>query len=226
MDREGEATPDQFNLGDPSNPLVRLGTALKTLQILGQIAKNFPGSIQGDRKAEIVNACFDIGLRCLTWVYRSFAANQKELLQEYADTIGRAHPHYNRDEILDRSERVVHALTAMISYGMVKRVSMAVGSPHLERTYSKLPNPDVPARRLIHISIDLDQNGEFPIADLREAHRLLEKKALARLILCTLATQRIRLFETDYATKQKVCAELEITFEQLESPDQPKLLKR
>jgi hypothetical protein len=63
------------------------------------------------------------------------------------------------------------------------------------------------------------------MAELREAAMGLRKKPMAGWVLRQLATQHIRLFQTSYTTKQRVCTELGITFEQLEASEQPKLLK-
>jgi hypothetical protein len=139
--------------------------------------------------------------------------------------ISRQHPNYARERVLERAQGVAVHLAAMSSFGMVKRVSMAVGSPYLGETYKRLPDQGVPSRILIHMSIELDQAGEFPMGQLKDVSRVVDKKPMAKWVLRQLATQHIRLFPTKYATKQSVCKVLDITFEQLEAPDQPKLLK-
>ncbi len=225
LDQDADLSSDVEVWNDPMHPIVRLGAALKTLQILGQIAKSFPGSLEAAKKTEIVSVCLELGLRTLSWLYGNMRKNQSAFVQECIEIISRRYPHFERARLAERAQKVALSLTALASFGMVKRVSMAVGSPHLEETYKRLPDKNIASRRLIHLSIDLDHAGAFPMTRLREVAHHVEKMPMAKWVLNQLATQHIRLFETHYATKQQVCRELGITFEQLEAPEQPKLLK-
>ncbi|MBL7077933.1 MAG: hypothetical protein ISS31_10720, partial [Kiritimatiellae bacterium] len=81
-----------------TDPAMRLNAALKTLQIMGQILRNFPGSMEGDLKHDIGLACCRLGLRTLSAGFDLVRLNKDEILETFVEVIREEH-HY----MIDRS---------------------------------------------------------------------------------------------------------------------------
>lgn len=64
-------------------PIRTINAALKTMQILGQLLKNFPGSIEGATKLRIAKSISSLGLRCLGSLFGLFCKNEDEILTAY-----------------------------------------------------------------------------------------------------------------------------------------------
>ena len=63
---EEEARTEEFR------EAMQLNAALKSIQILGQLLKSFPASLTGEKKKEIANATYRLGLRTIS----SFLSNR------------------------------------------------------------------------------------------------------------------------------------------------------
>ncbi|MGE0354435.1 MAG: metallophosphoesterase, partial [Gemmatimonadales bacterium] len=116
----------------------RLNVAFRTIQILGQILKNFPGSLPAERKNQIASECYQLGLRALGWMLGFMHQGKGEITQELLRLLRVEHPEFSDDELLRRAKSTVFAFAHIVAYGTVKRVAYAVGSPHLEVTYDSL----------------------------------------------------------------------------------------
>ena len=210
---------------DPMDPIVRVGVMLKTLQILGQIVKNFPGSLDGNIKTEIVTECYGLGLRALGEIMGTLRAEQVGVLQMFADMIKRIHPGYKDDRVIKRAQNTLVGLAGWASLGIVKRIAFSVGSPNLTATYSRVTDKAIPAHLLIQLSVHLDHVGKFPMAQVRDLAGKFLSKAMASWVLRSLCVQHFRVFPIDPRTKQTACAALGIAYQQLETSEPVKLLK-
>src|SRR5689334_22568813 len=98
-------------------------------------------------------------------------------------------------------------MTRMASYSIVKRMSHAVGSRHLEPVYQKLiEEQSTPARELIRASITLDHTEtDFPFAQLKTLAQKLKDKHLPMWILRRAIINHFQLFPVPFDMKQKTC---------------------
>ena len=72
---------------DAEDPIVRFITALRHLEILGQVLKNFPGSLEASVKLDIARECFYLGLRSLSVVFEIVKTEQSEILDVMSEEI-------------------------------------------------------------------------------------------------------------------------------------------
>jgi hypothetical protein len=213
---------------DALDPPSLLNSALKTAQILGQIVKNFPGSLEGEQKAEIVRECSELILRALTWVMSLFRHNEERIIDEVMELLKDPSQPLSREELQTGAKAVVFGLVSLASYGLVKRASYAVGSTLLTRTYSRVFSDGTPAQALIDASLDLDHSGAFPVDKLKDLGGKFKKgQSFAHMLLRGLVIQHFHMFPVPYTTKQRVCAALDIRYESGEKVDpRAKMLKK
>lgn len=226
LDEAEELDKQVAAVEDPMSPVVRIGTMLKTIQILGQIAKNFPGSLEGDIKTDIVRECRDLGLRALGSVFEMVHAERVGLLQAFTDMIRDAHPSYKDARIVERAKDTLVALTAMAGFGIVKRIALAIGSPELSQTYERVFDDETPARRLIALSVQLDQFGMVSVPRLEQMNRDFGSYHLAGWIMRSLCTEYFNLFPIKPMQKQAICRAIGITYEQIGATESGLLLRR
>lgn len=213
---------------DPNDPIVRLSIALKSLQILGQVAKNFPGSLTALEKSEIITECCNLGLRTLGALLQLVDASKVSLMQEIVNALQERHPKHDRERLLDRAQDVIASLTTQAAFGVIKRVSRAIGSPNLAPTYDRVFAQNMtPAGALIRVSVDLDHLGVFPMARVKAGASQMSSFPMALWVLQNLATQHFCLFPIDFREKQAACAALGIRYEQLDAtPPRIRMLGR
>jgi hypothetical protein len=115
----------------------------------------------------------------------------------------------------------------MATYGVVKRVSIAIGSPHLGQVYELLQAENgSPTIALVLTSLKLDQFSQFPESDILGLHLDFEDNTLADTVLRSLVINHFHIFDEAFGLKQRVCAKLGIQYKpSLTSNPREKLLK-
>lgn len=220
--------------------LSKMNLALRTLEVLGQLVKNFPGSLHGEDKLALVRECYALGLRTVSMLFDLFQRDIEGFVDFVYDRLVEKHPDIN--DVEDLKKKVRKFMFWMIenaSFGMVKRISRAVGHSQLGEIYREVrEQDDTNAFALIDIAIRLENLG-FPEDRLKElAQRFgpekvtipthagkkskkmlptqpISKDPFCDRILKQLVVEHFYLFPTREKTKQKVCAALQIEMQSI-----------
>ena len=210
------------------NPITQFVAALRHLEILGQILKNFPGSLEGSVKRDIAQECYDLGLRSLSVVFEMIQSDQTEIVAQISEMLRKRHPGFTTHEIDRRAQETLTGLAHALSYGMVRKIGRSVGSRELSNTFERLLGESpTPSYRLINSSLELDHNPDFPALSIRETAFQFEDKPLPLSVLRHLVVSHFHLFPVDFRTKQSICASLDIKYSSLQRSDpKPRMLPR
>jgi hypothetical protein len=199
--------PDEFG------PLMRMNTALKTLQILGQMLKNFAGALDGRTKLDIARECYSLGLRVLGAALSYLEHNKDAVYTDMFHILRRDHPETKEDALLRRANGALFYFAEIMSFGIVKRVSSALGSENLLLTYKAIrERDDSPAVGLIDLSLQLDHKSDLPQASLIAFGEEHHENALVSALVCDLALAYFDLFDVPPKIKQRLCAKLKISY--------------
>jgi len=200
---------------------------MKTIQILGQLLKNFPGSLPAQQKSALTTACYELSLRSLGAIFAAIKDASEEILDDFVEYLKTK----QRDEtptqkLVERAKRDVNRFARLVAYVVVKKVSHSVGSSALTQTYKRvLDNDPSDAKRLIDASIKLDHKASFPDREMEKLGELLESNPFAMFLLRQLVVTHLYMFKVDLDKKQRVCAALNIPYERLKVTD-PKARKQ
>ena len=74
----------------------RLNLALRTLEVLGQLVKNFPGSLKGSEKHDLIKESYSLGLRIISMLFGIFQENPEGMIDLVVDRVIEQHPEYSR----------------------------------------------------------------------------------------------------------------------------------
>ena len=168
---------------------------MRTMQVLGQVLKNFPGSLTAAEKFNIVNEVFGLGLRGLGFILNSMEEGEEELVKFFAERIARKSGADPADRKLQAHvKRSLFSIIRLIVFGMVKLVSQSVGSEGEEKTYSEVVKSiNSTAARLIDISIDLD-TLKIPKKKLLALQDDVSKDIFNKDLLTSLVMQHLYLY--------------------------------
>jgi hypothetical protein len=222
--RELDEEIPELNLADEYNELAALvseiGSALRTLQIMGQILKNFPGSLEAPAKAQLTRSCYSLGLRCLASLTRLLRENQALVAKELLWHLRLETPNADAAELKKRARETVFGLTQAVSYAIIKRVSFAIGLPSLMETYTAVRD-EAPSNavELIHTSLHLDQLTQFPKKSVEELAQRFDGQPLATSVLRQLVIGHFHQFPVPFDVKQAVCGNLGISYKRLQATD-------
>lgn len=193
------------------DPILKLNVAFKSIQILGQILRNFPTKLGKQVKLDMTEECYSVGLRTL----KAFLEMIDEDLDEFRKQLG----HIIKEEIGIEDEKeiseMVRKLTFIIpvlfSFTIIKTISQSIGSEELTETYKRVTDRwYTPAIRLINISIKLDHFKDIPINEIMSLHRALKKNYCSLTLLCLLILENMLLYHWHPRKRQSILAKLGI----------------
>jgi hypothetical protein len=194
-----------------SAELLKINQAFKTVDVLGQILKNYAGSMKGDQKIVIARECVAVALRSMNF----FLSLLENNLQGFVDYLVKYYSKTNKIEdkgaIVEKAKGLIFFLAHMWAMGIIKRVSRAAGSQQLELIYTELNKEFGSASvSLIDLSVRLDHFNVFPAALVEEVHLKLRDNFFADSILRRLVVMHFYLFPVDFKVRDSICEKLEI----------------
>jgi hypothetical protein len=197
-----------------------VGVAFKTIQILGQILKNFPGSLDAELKERLIRECYGVGLRTLGSLFDSLRERTDDFIQYAVRSLRSHHPELGEEQLIRRARESIFGLAFLASYSMIRRISYAVGSPTLLPVYDRVRMGDAtPAVDLITSALHLEQSAPFPEAEVRELHEAFMQNPLADTVLRWMVVTHFHLFNVPYDIKQRVCDRLNISYQRVQLAD-------
>lgn len=184
---------------------------LRTLEILGQILRNFPGALKGDLKLEIARESYYLGLRGLS----SYLSRIEPRLEEFKDEIQRivldAFPDLTENEISEKRGELASFGVMMTTYALIKQIANSVGSAHLKEIYRELLTEDESvAVSLIDLAIKLDYFKGIPEKEILTLHEKTRKNRFSAALLAFLVLEHLYLYPCDYRIRQRICDTLGI----------------
>jgi predicted MPP superfamily phosphohydrolase len=181
----------------------RIGVAMKTLQILGQLLRNHIGNMEGEVKTSLVNECVGIGLRTLNSLNQSLEPHKEDFVRAMAIVFQEENPDLTQHMATNQAINSLFQVVQNNTYSTIKRISHAIGSPELTRLYDRIfLDSNSPALRLIHTALYFDNTNTFPINVLKSTHEIVKDSPLGLSILKALTYQQFYTFYIPEKTKQ------------------------
>jgi hypothetical protein len=212
-DKDGNDLADE---GDVDSQLVvSVNTAFKTIQVIGQVLRNFAGSMRGDIKYRMVEECYLVGLRTLEVILEMIEAN----LEAFRLYIKKwATEHYEIDgterEVAIQVNEFCYRLLEFFILGILRMISRATGSGKLSDVYERIQEAfGLLSVTLINMATNLEHSPQITQLTQHEIIELdgeLKHNTVAKDILRHLVYDRLVLYTCDYQIKQALCKELGI----------------
>lgn len=198
---------------DKLNFLEKLNLSFKTIEVMGQILKNYYGSLRAKIKFDLCEASYATGLRALKSFFSLIEEHQNFLVNLIIDDMNKKQLN-DELEVQKISRRVLFIFVCMMAYSFVKRISMSIGSENLSTTFKQiLEKNNSISNRLIDISIKLDFFSIFPFDDIKKLVKNIPKNGLQYAILQQFVLDYLYMFPTNYREKQQICQLVGISME-------------
>lgn len=200
-----EAPPDNMDI------FMKLNLCFKYIEIIGQLLKNYHGSLNAKSRYKLGVEAYNLGMRGLNFFIGGLENNIESVVKEITSSIESDKP-LDDDKIEIISKKIVFSLCFFISTGFIKKVSASIGHEKLSETFNEiLENNPTNSFNLIDMSIKLDFYNNFPFAELKELTKLFEQNGLQYVILQRLVINYLYMFPTNEKDKQKICSLLGIS---------------
>lgn len=193
------------------NQVLTLNRAMKSIQIMGQILRNFAGSIKGPIKKDLASECFAVGLRTLNAYYRLLEKHLEAMIDIFADIFEKNLYDIEPKKRILLGNRFIFVLTEMLCLGIVKRISNAVGSEKLLPTFEDVEESMKSlAAEFVQVGIRMDHGAQFPEKRVLDIHKRLAGNHFGQNLLSMMVANHFYLFPRNYRVRQRICEKLGI----------------
>jgi hypothetical protein len=187
----------------------RMDFAFQSMNIMGQVLRNFPADLRADLKLALMQESYYLGLRTLRVFLKFLSANVGTFRRDMFQYFKMLQPFSRRSdqEVQAIADKAVRAFAELVLFGSLKRISNSVGSEELRDTYETVRNlageEHVPTR-MIDLAIKLDHFAQIPESDVEELKQLLQRNPAVYTILRLLVGEFLYLFPVDYRIRQRM----------------------
>lgn len=192
----------------------KINFSFKIIDVLGQIANNYYGSLDGESKAAIIKELYALGLRGLHAFFGDYETYVAAIRQDLDKLIREKKIVVDKDK--DKTvDRVVYTFSQLVTLVFIKRMTDSVASRNLFPTIDKVLDVESnPAAKLMNMATKLNlPNGlsanKVLVANL---YKDLDKNYLSKDLLRFSVVDHMRKFDVKFAEKQSICGKLDIDF--------------
>lgn len=192
----------------------KINLSIKIMKILGQISKNYYGSLDGSVKIRTIEEVYSLGMRSLKSILNEIEEYQELLEEDICDFIQKKSKITN-NETKEIARKIIFDFITMITFGFVAITANSVASKDLEVVYDRILNndPDSDAKKLITLAAYLDFPSGLNIEYIKKLHGDFSGNYMARTIVKLLVMKHLYKFNHDHDKKQKICNIIEIGIE-------------
>jgi len=186
--------------------LSKLIFAMKSLDLMGQILRNFPGSLYGDMKLQLAESCYRLGLRTLEAFMTLARENLAAFQVYYTKVLKERRPSTSKGDPKRAAKDMLLWLTGGASFSVIKRVSTAVGHEDLSEIYAEVVQQldGTNAVQLIDLSVKLDHFSGVPHTQINKLAKNLRKNPFAYSVERDLINHFLYLFPVAQSDLQKL----------------------
>lgn len=183
-----------------------LHLSLKTAEILGQIVKNYYGSLDRQMKKELIQGVFDTPLRFLKFIFGLMHSDSDAFVSEVEKIITKKSPEMvalNKRQI---ARNVAFNLIGQICTGMLFRSAANVSSDKLnDDIFDLVKTNESPAYELLAIGAKFISPKNLPLEKIKKLALELKSNPLAFGILQSMGAIHIHQFHLKIEDRQKLC---------------------
>lgn len=186
----------------------------KTAEILGQILKNYYGSLERPQKQEMIKEVFDGPLRALRLLLEEISGDIQSFVSEVKLIEQASNKNLSPEDAEKRVKRKLFNVFGWLATGVIASAGNFIASEKLREDIRTVveQNP-TNSFRLIETASRLLKPGTLPIEQIRKLAYDLEQNPYAFGVLQSLGFYHMYMFHTDEPQKQALCSALKISFE-------------
>ena len=181
-----------------------------TIQVLGQILRNYYGSLKGNIKIDLGEEAYLIGLRATSRFYKKLITSKEYLVKGISNILVKEHI-----DTKDRAERtarhIIFYVCVFIPKYYISHISQSLGYDKLTDTFDDvIRKHDNIGFGIIDLAIRMDCHRAFPLGEAVSLLKRIGNNILPSTILKDLVVQHLYLFPRSERERQSICDRLRI----------------
>lgn len=213
MDDHDISTKDLENTIEFS-ALQEATSALRSIEVLGQIAKNRHSSIDIGGLTSILSTTYDTGLKVLNFYLSFFKDSEDDLKSILKSLIMDKEKTYSDTVAIKLAEKLINNLCFSICFYMIQLISKSTAHLKLITISDQLSTQiDTPAYKLIHIYSRLTISPKIPKKHIKDMIRDNQKNPLVFSLLKNMVANHSYLHNLEYQDMQWIQSQFNISID-------------
>ncbi len=191
-------------------------SALRSLEVIGQIAKNRNSSIKISSLNELLETSYDVGLRILSFYLELFSSTYEDIKQMIKEIILDNRNITTQSDVAEEVESLIRNFCFNICFHIIKLIAKNTAHLNLiESSKNLADHKNIPAYKLILLASQLNINYRLPKDLILEISEDFKNNPLAYSLLRSLIVHHGYIYDLGYKDIQWICSKLEIKEEQI-----------
>lgn len=191
-------------------------SALRSLEVIGQIAKNRNSSIKLGSLNELLEISYDIGLRILGFYLELFSSTYEDIKQMIEEILLDNRNITTQSDIAEEVENLIRNFCFNVCFHIIKLIAKNTAHSNLIESSKNLADKkNIPAYKLILLASQLNINYQLPKDLILEISEDFKNNPLAYSLLRSLIVHHSYIYDLDYKDVQWICSKLTIEKEQI-----------
>lgn len=188
--------------------------SMKLMEIMGQIAKNYYGSLPKNEKELLLSETIALGLTNLNFFIRQISEYKDMLIQEIEELNNKRADTQTYNKELN-AQKTIFAFAIMLCFGFVKKISSSISSEYLVEEIKNIRDNE--AILLIKNAINLETTKKFNKCQIISMYEKFDedKNLLLRELLKICVMEHLYKFDVKYDLKQSICQKMGIGMEKV-----------
>ncbi|NDL64271.1 STAND family AAA ATPase [Acerihabitans arboris] len=205
-----EKNRDNYAL-ETSDFMKSMNLTFKSLEILGQLSRNYYGSLKVIQKKKLLDQAIKAPLRSLGYFFTLIEDNteatldmvEKRIIEKYQDKMDVT----TSSDVRESAKRFLFELTLSISFFFITKISSSIGSIHLQQVISEVCDEiGSNSGKLIKLATLLEMGNAVSIDELRRFINGMERNHLSDRLLKSIVLNYLYMFERSDTETQQICS--------------------
>ncbi len=166
QERESKKRKEAEIIEESREYVYSLDNAFKTIEVMGQILKNYPGTIKGDVKNDLLETIYIVGMRTLSYTSDILYGGMERIFEDISKKLQPAPSQIELEKIKELSGKLSSSmdnLFGILSYAMIRNLANSVANKALMPVIAQSSLNDKIGYNLVRDSIQLNEFGTIAV---------------------------------------------------------------
>lgn len=196
-------------ISERDHDMAAVVSAMKTIEVLGQILQNYPVQIKGTDKMNIIIEMQKLGMRSVQAIINTMGYLEHDLVDFIFERERQSKKGLNRDEVVKKTHRAINMLVSAMARGMIHEVAVSLNSEHLLPASSKaLTEAPSISSKLILIDLKLNCLNKVDFNEIRTLKKFFDdnNERFASRILDSIVGYYLNYHKCDHSLRTRLCS--------------------
>jgi len=207
MKKEEEYIDDE--VVEKEKEMAEVASAFKTMEVLGQILKNYPTKVVGQDKLDIIDEIHRLGMRSVGVLVNSMIEYKSVLVDYVYDQIKRDNKAVRKEDVIQSVQKFINALVSGTARSMIHQVAKTLDNEHLlEAATISLSNNTSISAKLVLLDLKLNCLKKCDYNEIRELRKAFtdSNELFALSTLDSIVGYYLNYNKCDVKLKSKLCS--------------------